>query len=348
MDIQGISFSSGGIHTIAQMGTLAALLENGCLPNQPSPEWYGCSGGCFPAICGAIGASSAWIRDSAAICDMRFMGDIHEELLATFTTAWGVVSGDQLITMLGRIAETWEPGFTEWTFARLPRLHIIATNLTQGDLTVFDAEHTPTVRILDGVRASIAIPCLFTPWVSPITGHVHCDGAILEYYPWSCVKNKDRTLVVAASDTVIKHQAVKHPIATLLEYLGRVVSLARLKIPSHQPKHWIAINNQVTDSLNFRVSRDERCALFEDGYRVGKQWLEFSMSRLNRLHQHSSEQTREIPPLCEVHHTLSACSPHPNKMSDIHQSYTPQSPVCPVQHPHTVSPRFQSQRRWSR
>ena len=331
----GISFSAGGVLAIAQMGALSSLIESGMTSDVT--DWYGCSGGCFAAICGAIHASPQWIRDSASVCDLRFLGDIDDELISGFMTSWGIVSGDRLLEMLGRIVDTWEPGFSTWTFGQLPvghDLHIIATNLTKGCATVFNSVNTPTVRILDAVRASIAIPCFLTPWVDPVSGDIHCDGAVFEYYPWHSVKDKDRTLVITCSDKVLK-SAVNVQIHTVIDYVSRIFSM-KLSAQFHdQPRLLITMNNSSFNSLNYRITREERMELFEEG-------------RLALISTSSIEmsETRETHPfLADRRISHNPCSACPDKTLDTHRPYTLPPPEDPFQHPRTGSQ--QKRRRWS-
>jgi predicted acylesterase/phospholipase RssA len=334
MDLQkqkptGISFSAGGVLAIAQLGTLTALIESGMTTDVT--DWYGCSGGCFAAICGAIRASSQWIRDSAYVCDMRFLGDIDDELVSGFLTSWGIVSGDRLLEMLGRIVETWEPRLTTLTFQQLPSLHIISTNLTRGCGTVFDSEHTPTVRIMDAVRASIAIPCFLTPWIDPVSGDIHCDGSVYEYYPWHSVKDKERTLVIMCSDKSPKSAQIH----TFIEYVSRIVSMKLLLQTHDRPKHWITLQNIKIDSLNYRVTREERMELFEEG-RLSAASISTSIE---------TSETHGTSPFHEVRRISRGPLACLDKTSDIPQSCTLSRPEDLFQHPRTGS--SQKRRRWS-
>lgn len=312
----GVSFSSGGVHAIGQLGVLAALRKSGTLDTVQN--WYGCSGGCTAAICGVLGASPQWIRDGASVFDMRGSGAFQEDLIADFFTTWGTVSGDELIALLGRIADTWQPGFSSWTFADIPprlgKLHIIATNLTKGCLTVFNTETTPTVRILDAVRASIAVPCLFTPWISSETGDIFCDGAVIEYFPWESIHEKDKqqTLVVVCSDTVLTQCDVNTSdvkLQTFTDYIGRIVYLARRRKSSSVPNKWIAINNKTINPLNFRITQSERNQLFDEGWELATRLKE----TLLEIH--------ETHPLYEADSpdTFFVQRPNPEKTQDTRQ-----------------------------
>ena len=350
----GVSFSSGGVHAIGQLGILAALRSDNDNNNDNNDflssvrDWYGCSGGCFGAICGLLRASPGWMRDGALLFDMAKATVIQEEVLVEYFSTMGAVTGDPLIDLMGRIANTWEPSFSSWTFADIPpeygNLHIVAANVSRRCLTVFNAANTPTVRILDAVRASIAIPGFFTPWISPTTGEYYSDGVVTgETYPWSCVSDtvKDTTLVIACCESILREDTHEcTPIHSFLDFMNAVLQTGRKTLteafpPQKRPRNWIALNNKSVNSLNFRITREERAELFEHGYRVGRAFL----------NQVAVLGTSGTQPHSERPNTL--CDPVgcPGKMSDILQSHIPLPRQAMSRDLQTAVPRLS--RRWS-
>ena len=311
----GVSFSAGGVRTIGHMGVLAKLLESGVTTYVR--DWYGCSGGSLAAVVGAIGASHEWIRESINYFDMRAFAEIEEDMLATYFTSWGVTSGKRLIEFVGRFIDTWEPGSSAWTFADLAarrsgsRLHITATNISQGCLTVFNAENTPHVKILDAVRASCSIPCYFSPWIDN-SGNQYCDGAVLEYYPWQHVADKENTMVIACSETGFRLAPAK--VTNMQEYIHRISNILQNMqyVSPVRPRFWIAVNNTTVSLVDFHISKEERVALFEEGATAANRWLTFRQRVLaegtRRIHSsfappdtvfaspRDPERTTEIPP----------------------------------------------------
>jgi predicted acylesterase/phospholipase RssA len=256
----GISFSAGGEHIIALLGALSRLIETGTSHNVT--RWYGCSAGSFCAYVGALGVSPLWIRDVVTYFDTRVIAELEEDSVADFMNCWGLNSGSEIRKLIGRFLDTWESGASNWTFAHLSRkrpgisLFITATNLTMGSLSVFSTDTTPDMKILDAIRASLSVPLLFTPWKSP-QGDIFCDGAIMEYFPWSCVKDKAHTLVIACSDTGICHRKlVKKNIKSIEEYIDRIFKLVQQNQCSDDPRYWIAINNTSVDALDFKIEKE--------------------------------------------------------------------------------------------
>ena len=337
----GISFSIGGSHVIALLGVLTRLLESGVADN--IQNWYGCSAGSFCAFLGALGVSPAWIREMVTYFDMRVVADIEEERVADFMNCWGINSGDGMSDFIGRFLNTWEPGSSSWTFADLSAkrpgssLHITATNLTEGVLAVFSTEKTPGVRILDAIRASSCVPLLFTPWAD-VRGNLYCDGGTMEYFPWSCVRDKAHTLVVVTSDlSICNRKPARKILRNIYEYIDRIAKLLQQNHWSIVPKYWIAINNLSVDPMDFKMDTEGRLALFQNGVVAADGWLAFRQAR--------SQETHETHRLSGDPSTLFSDRRAPNKTSETHQSRS--RPLQPYPFPDSHNGVPHSDRRWS-
>lgn len=337
----GISFSIGGSHVIALLGVLARLMESGVADDVRN--WYGCSAGSFCAFLGALGVSPTWIREMVSYFDMRVVADIEEERVADFLNCWGITSGDGMSDFLGRFLDTWEPGSSRWTFADLAlkrpgfSLHITATNLTEGVLTVFSIKNTPDVRILDAIRASSCVPLLFTPWADA-RGNLYCDGGAMEYFPWSCVSDKARTLVVVTSDlSICNRRPAKKTLRNIYEYMDRIAKLLQQNHWSTVPKYWIAINNITVDPLDFKMDAEGRLALFQNGIVAADGWLAFRQARW--------QETRETHPRSGDPSTLSSDRRAQNKTSETHQSRSPPPRPYPFRDSRNGGTHYD--RRWS-
>lgn len=275
-----ISFGSGGVRIIGHLGTLAALTESGltgCVR-----EWYGCSGGALCALAGALGVSAAWLRDLVGHLDLRPMGHFDGEPLDTLYESWGITRGTLLFDMLERFFETWEPGISRWSFADFARarpgvrLGITATNVSRGQLTLFSSETTPTLRIMDAIRASAAIPMYFTPWRAE-NGDLFCDGALIEEYPWSSIMDREGTLVIICSRSSIKTEIPA--LNGLMDYFTQLMRIGRRQLhkdlTEEYPRYWIAVNNQTVSVLDYELDAAGRMELFQEGVVAGQRWMAF-------------------------------------------------------------------------
>lgn len=339
---------------LGHVGVLAALTDAGLATGVR--EWWGCSGGALCALLGALGVSVGWMRDCVAAMEMRLLGGVEAEMVSDYFQMWGVNSGRLWIEYIGRVLDTWEPGISAWTFAdlarRMPagsRYCVIATNLTAARLDVFSVETTPTVLLLDALRASCAVPLFYTPWRSE-SGDVYCDGAVMEQFPWGPITDKAGTLVVVCSDTALGRQPVTGPITGVTDYVARIIQAARRRTlgssvggdqRSVTVRNWIAVNNRTVGVLDFGLDEAGRVGLFEEGLRAGQGWVSFRQSRLTELSEQSS------------------CSPQENgdpdsggtfpcgenRTSDSHLPHREEDGPCPSHRPDTGRPRVV--RRWS-
>ena len=335
-----ITFGGGGARIVGSFGVLTHLIESGITAEVK--DWYGCSAGAMCALFAAVGVSSAWLREVATIFDPRLIGAVREDFVCDFAKVWGAASTDNLREILGKFIETWEPGAASWTFARLPGLHISATNVSRGRAEIFDSVNSPNMKILDAVCASSTIPFFFAPWIHPETGDIFCDGAITEPYPWSCVPNKDETLAIVCADKDIigrPPRAVKQ-IATIFEYFTRLISLGLHRDTTVIPRYWIAVNNRTIYSIDFNISKEELLAAFEEGVQVAKGWMAFRASM-----QDSPGETAGRPPWCAPQDTSAAAHPSQERTSDNRRSGNSRLPTDPVRDLHS-GPK-PCVRRWS-
>lgn len=324
----GISFSSGGVRTIGHLGVLSHLLSCGVLANVRN--WYGCSGGTFCALIGALGASVAWVKDVIQHFDMSRFAGVEDDLVLNFMDRYGVNSGDRMIEFIKRIFETWEPGCSQWTFADLAKkrpgttLTMIATNLTEGCQKVFGTKDTPDVLLFDAMRASSSIPLYFTPWKDG-SGNVFCDGAVSEVYPWTSVTDKEHTLVIVCSDSEIGgRKGKKHEIGSITDYMSCLYRILLKNKAINMPKHWIAVNNKQFSTMDFHITAEDRMALFDEGVAAAAGWNSFRKKVLSS-EKHGTRLLSVAP------RTLSSCHPSPDRTSDIPLSHSPLRRPCPSQ-----------------
>jgi predicted acylesterase/phospholipase RssA len=342
---RAVSFSSGGVRALSQIGVLAKLGEAGVLAEVR--DWYGCSGGAITALLGVMGASTAWMRDAVEHYNTQPLGVPDPALVTNYFTTWGVNSGVLLIEYLGKFVDTWEPGLSSWTFAELAQkypdrtLTLTATNITRGTQAVFNAARTPSVRVMDALRASMSIPLFFTPWIDA-SGDIYCDGAVYEYFPWKCVPNQAETLVVVTEDTSIagRDLSVKRPITTFTDYMSQLYVVAYNAQNHLKPRNWIAINSDHVSGIDFSITGKTRLALFDSGVAAATGWLEFRQKV-------AAGGTGGVHPESAPPHTSARCHPSQTALSDIPPRVTCMAPTSLHPYPHLSCQARPAARRWS-
>lgn len=317
---RAVSFSSGGIRVFGQIGVLARLTDAGVLDEVS--DWYGCSGGCFSAFVGALGVTTAWIKDVVELLEMSRFVVPDPNLVTNYLDHWGVSDGSALLDFYCRIIDTWAPGASKWTFADFARyrpgirLTFLATNVSRGCQELYSLESTPSALILrEAMRASMAVPLFFTPSINAV-GDYLCDGAATEYYVWQSIPDKENTLVIGCDDTSIMGRPLAPcAIGSFGEFISRVFKITHHYNTTSVPRNWIAVNDSQS-FLNFKITREERLALFETGAVAADRWLAFRR-------QAAAGGTDGIRPECGDQNTSSSDHPSPDRMSDSRRSRNP-------------------------
>jgi NTE family protein len=168
-----IVIGSGGVLCAASLGLSKALRREGLTPGLA----VGCSGGSIYAAIIALGMDP----DEAQRLTLNlFTSDVFEGYTSNLKSA---LTGETRFTEMSSLIddnimyERLRSIFGEKTFAETSfPLHIVATHLYTGERVVISSG-----KILDAIRASIAIPMIFSPW--KIDGQLLVDGAVCDPLP---------------------------------------------------------------------------------------------------------------------------------------------------------------------
>ena len=168
-----IVIGSGGVLCAAALGLSKALRREGLTPGMA----VGCSGGSIYAANIALGIDP----DEAQRLTLNlFTSDVFEGYTSNLKSA---LSGETRFTEMSSLIddtvmyERLKIGFGEQTFEdTVFPLYIVATDLYTGERVVISSG-----KILDAIRASIAIPMIFSPW--RIGDRLLVDGAVCDPLP---------------------------------------------------------------------------------------------------------------------------------------------------------------------
>ena len=168
-----IVIGSGGVLCAASLGLSKALRREGLTPGMA----VGCSGGSIYAAAIALGMDP----DEAQHLTLNlFTSDVFNGYTSNlksaltgetrFTEMSSLIDDNIMYERLGRV-------FADKTFEdTVFPLYIVATNLYSGERVVISSG-----KILDAIRASIAIPMIFSPW--KIGDQLLVDGAVCDPLP---------------------------------------------------------------------------------------------------------------------------------------------------------------------
>jgi NTE family protein len=168
-----IVIGSGGVLCAASLGLSKALQREGLTPGMA----VGCSGGSIYAATIALGMDP----DEAQRLTLNlFTSDVFEGYTSNLKSA---LSGETRFTETSSLIddnvmyERLKSVFSEKSFEdTVFPLHIVATNLYTGERVVISSG-----KILAAIRASIAIPMIFSPW--KIGDQMLVDGAVCDPLP---------------------------------------------------------------------------------------------------------------------------------------------------------------------
>ena len=168
-----VVIGSGGVLCAASLGLSKALRREGLTPGMA----VGCSGGSIYASIIALGMDPV---EAEHLTLNLFTSDVFEGYTSNLKSA---LSGETRFTELSSLIDDTvmydrlKRVFGEKTFAdTVFPLYLVATELYTGERAVISSG-----KLLDAIRASIAIPMIFTPW--QIGDQLLVDGAVCDPLP---------------------------------------------------------------------------------------------------------------------------------------------------------------------
>jgi len=186
-----IYLCGGGMNTLCHLGALQHLEAEGLL--RFVKEWMGVSAGALQALCLAAGYTLAEMIEFTLSFDFQQITEVDEA--AGWLLNMGFDTGNRLLKLLNALMK--EKGLKETTTFR--QLHeqtgrsfrTFAANLNTGALVTYSKETTPDYCVAHAARASMSIPYYFQPFQCPQTGHLLCDGGIINNYPLSLLTEEE-------------------------------------------------------------------------------------------------------------------------------------------------------------
>jgi len=270
----GVALSGGGAKGIAEIGVLKVMKEAGIKIDYIT----GTSMGSIIGGLTAIGYSPEYLEDIAVNTNWtdvftekpgRRNLAIHEKMLnGKFILTLpinkegihlpeGLIAGQNIYMMLSRL--TW-PVHDINDFSNYPiPFACAATNLENGDLVILDHGYLP-----DAMRASMAIPSLFTPY--KLNGKYLVDGGFSRNLPVQEVKNMGANYVISVDVSAPLKSA--DSLDTMTSIINQAVSFRIIQATEEQrEKSDIVITPDVKeyaindfDKANELIARGEAAA----------------------------------------------------------------------------------------
>ena len=184
-----VVIGSGSVKCAAALGLLNVLQSEGI----DIDLLVGCSAGCLFAAMIAAGKSSEeaaeitgrlWTAEIAQDRNRRALFQAAAPRLFGFDPAFGLRDDH---TVMGRLQDAF--GDMRIEDMRIP-LYLTATRFDDGAQAIFSKG-----RVIDAIRASIAVPFLFSPW--KIDGTLYMDGYMSDPLPVGVAIKEGAQVIVA-------------------------------------------------------------------------------------------------------------------------------------------------------
>ncbi|HEX8991176.1 MAG TPA: patatin-like phospholipase family protein [Anaerolineales bacterium] len=182
-----VVIGSGGVLCAASLGLTKALQREGLVPGMA----VGCSGGSIYAATIALGFTP---EEAERLTLNLFTSDVFEGYTSNLKSALtGEVRFNETSSLIDDrvMLERLGSAFGDKTFAdTIFPLHIVATELYSGERVVMSSG-----RIVDAIRASIAIPMIFSPW--KVGDQLLVDGAVCDPLPLDVAIQRGSDVIAA-------------------------------------------------------------------------------------------------------------------------------------------------------
>lgn len=223
---------SGGLKCAAALGVWQALGEMGLDVNMT----VGCSGGSLYATAIALGYSQEeaaaltgqlW---TAELAQQRHMPSLRQALLPRLfgfqVGRFGLIDDRLIMAQLEGVL-----GNTTFAETKLP-LFLAATDVHTGEAVTISSG-----RIVDGIRASIAIPIVLAPW--EVNGRTLIDGGATNPMPVDVAVREGADVIVAVGFA----NPFKTAVTSLADYAAQmgqihIINLQKANFAFHQAAHY--------------------------------------------------------------------------------------------------------------
>ena len=276
-----IALCGGGMHGISHTGFIKAMHEEGLLGH--IREVIGISAGCICAISMVIGYTVKEMEEISMYFNFEATRNISPENFLNFPITFGLDDGERLESFI--VSLLHQKGFPpDTTFEELHKkcpIHFrcFATEAQTSRLREFSTKATPKTMIRFAIRASMALPFVFTPVKEP-GGALLIDGGILNNLPLVFMTPAEvaETWCVFFTDVSTESQ----PVSSLSD-MFRIVfnSLIVMKTNPYLKRFQdriIRIPVNLQKCLSFDMSPEDKKALIDITYQETRKFL-FTQTR---------------------------------------------------------------------
>ena len=208
----GLALSGGGARGLAHIGVIEVLEEKGI-------EISAVAGTSMGAVVGSLYALGVSIKE---ILDFMNSNDWKRFVISSNFTIPNLISvnsrkvGKLLSKLLG------DKTFND---CKIPFCSVAADAVSKDKVYIKEG------RLIDAVRASIAIPGIFEPLISD--GRILVDGGVVEPVPVEAVKNFDVNFIIAAALNNLEKTKTPDSKLSLFTLIGISLSMMEREMSKH-------------------------------------------------------------------------------------------------------------------
>jgi predicted acylesterase/phospholipase RssA len=244
-------------------------------------EYCGVSAGAWMAFMLACKIPVEVLERLIMELDFGVIRNVNPDTILGFPETFGLDDGSKFINLLEIIFRTIlkiDPNITFGDMKSDIQFRCWATDLTKRNLREFSKKETPTVRIIDALRASTAIPGYFTPHTDPITGNMLSDGGIQGNLPLHSLTEGECAETIAIGFTTETDEAkTSGTPQDFMQFMKAVfdclIHSRNQEVMTRWKHHILRIPTGNFPSWNFEASREDRLMLFNAGAKSTRAWL---------------------------------------------------------------------------
>lgn len=292
--IENLVFKGGGVLGIAYAGAIEILEAQNVL--QGIKRVAGTSAGAVTAACVSLRYTAAEI--TKIVNDTNFKsfedgGFLFDALHVT--NKYGFYKGDAFLnwmkTQIKNKGLNPNATFKDFENHGCRELHVFASDLNTKNLKEFSTEKTPNVSVAEAVRASMSIPLFFEAWTfsnNNPDNHIYVDGGMIYNYPLTIFDGNDEsnpaTLGLFLSNLNPSTAPTNLQTGHFIQYVSSLVETmleAQVINFEHDPdeeKRSIVIDNLGISPTNFKLTDDQKTALYNSGKKYATEFLAKTMT----------------------------------------------------------------------
>jgi len=291
-----IVLSGGGVKVFSFVGALKVVDSMGFLRNVR--EYCGVSAGAWLAFMLSAGISLKVLENMILDMDFGIVRNMTTESLIEFPETFGLDNGNNLIRLLEsitRVVLKLDPHITFEEFNKVSKckFRCWATDLNVQSMREFSFEMTPTVKIIDALRASMSIPLYFTPVIDSVNGHMLTDGGIQGNLPLHRLTEDEceNSLALGFSrGASVEESCPQDLVGFMNSILCTLVHSRNADMMNKWGHKILKVPVDEYPSWNFEASRDDRQMLLNKGVHAAEKWMKYKGSGYRKIFRRHSVQ----------------------------------------------------------